>query len=64
MVMGAGGWTRAIGGGGGVPTTYAHGEGWCSHHPAPGPPRHAVAGDIMRPVAQGLLQKAKGVTSS
>ena len=67
MVMGGRGRARAIGGGGrGVyPPPMRKGRGGAhttqrQGHPATG----WRGGDIMRPVAQGLLPFAKGVTSS
>lgn len=65
MVMGGRGYTRAIGGGGGVyPPPMRMGRGGARTTQRQGHPRHRVAGGIMHPVAQGLLPFAKGVTSS
>lgn len=66
MVMGAGGRRGRQGGGGaGVyPPPMRMGRGGAHTTQRQGHPRHRVAGGIMRPVAQGLLPFAKGITSS
>lgn len=51
-------------GGRGVPTTYAQGEGVVLTPPSARATPPQGGGDIMRPVAQGLLPFAKGITSS
>ena len=64
MVMGAGGWARAIGGAGVYPPPMRMGRGGAHTTQRQGHPATGWRGDIMRPVARGLLPFAKGITSS